>query len=620
MCGIAGFLHFDKSRTVEQSILKRMTDSIRHRGPDGEGFYCNENIALGHRRLSIIDLDTGDQPMFSEDKSIAIIFNGEIYNYIELRDELKSLGHHFHTNSDTEVIIKSYQQWGKDFQNKLNGMWSLAIWNDKEQELLLSIDRMGEKPMYYTVFENTLVFGSEIKALKAYGCPTEPNWEMTELYFSMLYIPAPFTFFKSISKLEPAHFLIVKGGQVQKKSYWDIPQVSEKEMITDKKYIYRQFEELFYDAVKIRMRSDVPFGAFLSGGLDSSSIVATMAEISDFPVQTFTIGFKEKAFDESKLAMEVALKFKTDHHLNIVEPSSFEEALEKVAYHYDEPFGDSSAIPTGYVAGFARQNVKMVLTGDGGDEVLSGYTTYQGEKFASQYQKLPSFLQKSITKTSGFIANNLKGNSLAYKLRRIENLSKVSQLPFIERLADKAGFYGKDVAKKLTQELHTISIEDYLSDFFKGCTFKDNFYKLMYFNLKNSLPFDMLVKVDRMSMANSLETRVPFLDYRLVELMTRVSKNIKMEGYERKSILRNTVAKKLPENLLKAGKKGFGVPLREWFKDKSFEKTLDNLQQSDFGLNNTMIRQIIDDNKKGIKDNGNLIWMLFVLKKCFNPF
>ncbi|TAF67482.1 MAG: asparagine synthase (glutamine-hydrolyzing) [Cytophagales bacterium] len=618
MCGITGFVHFDTQKEASLASLKKMTDSIAHRGPDGEGFFCQNNIALGHRRLSIIDLNTGAQPMQSDEGTIQVVFNGEIYNYIELKEELRQLGHSFKTTSDTEVIIKAYQQWGIDFQNKLNGMWALALWDNQQKQLILSIDRMGEKPLYYTLYENTLLFGSEIKTLEAFGVPLALHWELAELYFSLLYIPAPFSFYKNIHKLQPAHCIIIRpfeNNTIVQRPYWQLPACRDKDMRTDKAQVHRDFEALFYDAIRIRMRSDVPFGAFLSGGLDSSSIVALMSEIVNYPIQTFTIGFAEKEFDETALAAEVAQKFNTNHQVQIVTPTSFDEALQKIAHHYDEPFGDSSAIPTGYVSAFARKHVKMVLTGDGGDEVLSGYTTYQGEKFASQFQKLPRIFQKAIPKVANQIAKINKGNRIGYGMRRVQNLTEVSQQPFIDRLADKAGFYGKKIAKELTQHLPTIRIEDYLHDFYKDCPYEDNFYKMMYFNLKNSLPYDMLVKVDRMSMAHSLETRVPFLDYRLVELMVQVHKKVKMEGYERKSVLRKTVARKLPPNLLKAGKKGFGVPLREWFKDKSFEQRLDSLKQ-DFGLHNPSIERIIRENNTGERDHGNLIWMLFILKKA----
>nr|MBA3705093.1 asparagine synthase (glutamine-hydrolyzing) [Bacteroidota bacterium] len=371
MCGIAGYIHFNRDKNANKEVLKRMTDVIAYRGPDGEGFYIDKNVALGHRRLSIIDLNTGDQPMISDDGTKVIVFNGEIYNYIEIRDQLKKFGYTFKTNSDTEVILNAFDKWGYDCQNMFNGMWAFAIWDTKKEELFLSRDRIGEKPLHYCISDNNLIFGSEIKSIFSFGVIREIRPELIELYLSLTNIPAPNTFYKNIYKLMPGHFLIIKDGGLKEYKYWDLPQLDELNMLTNKKEIYNTFQDLFNDAIKIRMRSDVPFGAFLSGGLDSSSIVAQMSKLSSIPVKTFTIGFSHKEFDESKLAEEVALKFKTEHYLDTVAAENFEAYLKHAVVHFDEPFGDSSAIPTNIVSAFASKKVKMVLTGDGGDEVLS---------------------------------------------------------------------------------------------------------------------------------------------------------------------------------------------------------------------------------------------------------
>lgn len=614
MCGIAGIFHFDNSRKVDESVLKKITNCLSHRGPDGEGFYINQNIGLGHRRLSIIDLSTGDQPMFNDDKSIAIVYNGEIYNYIELRDELKKLGHKFFTDSDTEVIIRAYEHWGEDCQNKLNGMWAFSLWDEKKKQLFISRDRLGEKPLYYSTYDNSFVFGSEIKSLVAYGCPVVPNLELTELYLCLGYIPSPYSYYKNISKLQPGHYLVVKENSVSNHTYWDVTVPEEGKMITDKKFVYEKFESIFCDSVKIRMRSDVPYGAFLSGGLDSASIVAAMSEISAKPVQTFTIGFDDRAFDERKLARDVAEKFHTQHNEFVVEPENFDSSLQKILHHYDEPFGDSSAIPTGYVSKIASQKVKMVLTGDGGDEVLSGYNSYQVEKFARQYQQIPSFVRSFIPSMISTFKNMMKGN-MRYKLNRVERILSYSHQSYKSRLLAKSSWYIPDMIEKMTEGLgRQIKLSDFIDNFYAKHSVQDPFYKLMLFQFKVLLPDDFLVKVDRMSMAYSLETRIPFLDYRLVEFMMQVSKNVKMQGYERKSVLRNSIGKKLPASLLKAPKKGFSVPMREWFKDKTFDTKLQTLHETDFGLDRKIIKQIIDDNKSGKTDLGNFIWMLFTLK------
>ncbi len=617
MCGITGTLHFDKGRKADSKVIKKMTDTIAYRGPDGEGYYLHNNLALGHRRLSIIDLNTGGQPMFNEDKSLALVFNGEIYNYIELREELKRYGYQFITNSDSEVIIRAYQHWGIDCQNKFNGMWAFALWDDTKEQLLLSRDRIGEKPLHYATFDNTLIFGSEIKCILAYGIGQEPNPELLEIYLTLGYIPGPFTFYKNIHKLKAGYCLIIRGQEIKEHQYWDLPEIDEDNMVTTQREVYENFATLFTDSVKIRMRSDVAYGAFLSGGLDSSSIVALMSEISSFPVETFTIGFKEKSYDERQLALLVANKFHTSHHEYIVEPDSFDNSLDAISHHYDEPFGDSSAIPTGYVSKFASSKVKMVLTGDGGDELLSGYTIYQGEKFASQYQKLPGWARTAIPSLISFISKPLKG-SLRYRLNRAMEVCKSSNLDFNSRFLSKAAYSDVSLIKKIVRDEKAYPVEDFLSDFMKNCTYKDSFYKLMYLNFKLSLPDDMLVKVDRMSMAYSLETRTPFLDFRLIEYMAKVHKDIKMKNYERKTILRNSIGQILPKLLLNAPKKGFIVPLGEWFKDSSFTERLNGLENKMPYLNKKILSDITKMNKEGKNNYGNFIWMLFILDKVID--
>ncbi len=617
MCGITGYIHFNKDKAADGTLLKAMTDCIAYRGPDGEGFYINDNIALGHRRLSIIDLSTGDQPMRSADGKKILIFNGEIYNYIELKEELKTLGHFFKTDSDTEVIIKSYEQWGYECQNKFNGMWAFALWDEVKESLFVSRDRLGEKPLNYAVYHDTFIFGSEIKSVLKFGVPKEIRTELIEIYLALTNIPAPDTFYNNIYKLMPGHYLIVKRGEVSEKKYWDFPQVDEKEMLTDKQTVYAAFATLLTDAVNIRMRSSVPFGAFLSGGLDSSAIVSLMAAQSPTPIKTFTIGFEDKNFDESDLAAEVAGKFKTEHYKSTVLPDDFEKMIDRIAFHYDEPFGDSSAIPTDVVSRFASQKVKMVLTGDGGDEALGGYTAYKGIKVSQTLQRyLPKFLRHLLTAALYALSKCVTG-SWRYKLLKMHNSLKTIGLPFYSRMAQQTAFTDLSDIKILTRNIkNVIPVETYFEALLKKCSFKDDFYKLMYVHYMHSLPNDFLVKVDRMSMANSIETRLPFLDYRLVEFMARVHKNVKMPAWELKSVLRNSIGKNLPASVLKAPKRGFAIPLREWFKHTGFDTILDaNLQKVNGILDRETVLKIVEENKKGKKDNGNFIWALLQLNK-----
>ena len=614
MCGIAGILHFNTDRAVDSSAIRRMTDAVAHRGPDGEGFHVCKNLAFGHRRLSIIDLSTGDQPMFSDDRSIVLIFNGEIYNYVELREELRTLGHVFHTNSDTEVIIKAYQQWNVECQKKLNGMWAFALWDYTQQQLFISRDRMGEKPLHYAVVDNTFLFGSEIKSLFAYGFPKIYNLEMLEIYFALGYIPAPATFFKNIYKLRAGSYLLIKAGEVKECKYWDLPEIDEDNMLHNRDEIFEKFQAILKDSVRIQMRSDVPYGAFLSGGLDSSSVVELMSETSSFPVETFTIGFKEKSFDERHLSKLVSDRFHTNHHEQLVSPDTFDESLRHVVFYHDEPFADSSSIATSHVSRFAASKVKMVLTGDGGDEVLSGYTNYQGEKFTAQYQKLPGWVRKGLPDLFSFLSKPFN-NSFRLKLNRIQNVCSSSNLDFQNRYLVKSAGISLDLVRQINTGKEIYPVEEFLNDFLQGCNYKDPFYKLMYLNLKLSLPDDMLVKIDRMSMSHSLETRAPFLDYRLVEYMVQVHKNIKMKNYERKTVLRETVGQKLPGAILKAPKKGFSVPLRFWFREGLLKEKIKDLKNISPLVNGTLVDGLIRSNADGKEDNGNMIWKLFVLNK-----
>lgn len=616
MCGIAGTLHFDTNKSVSRNSLKKMADTIEHRGPDGEGYFIDGFVGLTHRRLSIIDLEGGDQPMFNERGDICIVFNGEIYNYIELREELIAHGHSFTTSSDTEVIIKAYEQWGFGCQEKLNGMWAFAIWDSREKHLFLSRDRLGEKPLYYTVNKNTFLFGSEIKSILANTGAVEPEYDMQELYLFLGYVPAPYTFYKSINKLAAGAYLVVKDGKVSNYTYWDLPEFSENDLLTDKNFVVNQLSELLHNSVEIRMRSDVPYGAFLSGGLDSSCIVSTMSEISSHPVKTFTIGFNEKIFNESDKARIIANQFHTEHHEEIVDKSSLEESIKKILYHYDEPFADPAAIPTAFLAKSARNHVKMALTGDGGDEVFAGYSNYQSERFAGLYRNyFPGFTKHIPPAIIKLFAQASRGN-IRYKSNRMQRVLQAFNDPFEHRLITK---FVKIPPVEIKQLLlnKSYSIEDFISSRLKNCSLADPFYRLNYYNLKISLPEQMLMKVDKMSMAHSLETRAPLLDYRIVELMYQVDKSLKMPTHRDKGVkhmLKSVMKDKLPDEIVNRRKQGFEVPLREWFKDSEF----DNILNSDFfatGLNSSMINRLITENKKGQIDHGKLLWRLLLFHR-----
>jgi asparagine synthase (glutamine-hydrolysing) len=613
MCGIAGIVFRDRSTIVDQDLLARMTNVLEHRGPDGSGFHTAPGVGLGHRRLAIIDPAAGHQPMVDPDSQNVIVYNGEVYNYVELRSELEALGYRFITHSDTEVILKAYDRWGEDCLQRLNGMWALALWDARRQHLFLARDRLGIKPLHYVADGAKFLFGSEAKSLFAAGVPRQLDPELLDAYLALGYIPAPHCFFRGIRKLPPGHCMVTDGSGTEIKKYWDLPRIDERAMRTDRTAIHEQFSHLISDAVRISMRSDVPFGAFLSGGLDSASVVTLMAEQTPLPVRTFTIGFNEAAYDERGLARLVAAQARTQHHEKVVEREDFHSTLKKVCHHYDEPFGDSSAVPTGHVAHLAAAHVKMVLTGDGGDEVLSGYPAYQVEKVAGCYRRVPAPARRALESALAGAAPLTRGR-MRYGLNRYGRILRTAAWPFTDRLLTKAAWLDRAGRLEIVNGIRVIPAEDVVADLMRHCLWTDPFYRLMYFNLKISLPDDMLTKVDRMTMAWSLEARVPFLDYRLVELMAQVHKDVKLRGIERKAVLRRTIGRRLPKPLLRAGKRGFVVPLRAWFRSGDFAAPLAGKTLSDWGISDAAVRSIVERHRAGEQDYGNLIWMLLVLQ------
>jgi asparagine synthase (glutamine-hydrolysing) len=613
MCGIAGIYHLNGG-PVDEQRLDEMTQALVHRGPDGFGSFCDGPVGLGHRRLSIIDPALGQQPMSNENSSVVVSFNGEIYNYKEIRTELKSLGYQFTTDSDTEVVLNAYCAWGEQCQTRFNGMWAFAIWDARSGSLFLSRDRVGEKPLFYAEHKGAVIFASEPKSLFAYGFPAELDHEYLEIYLTLGYVPAPYSFFKNVHKLEAGCSLNVSGKGVSIHRYWELPQVPEAEMRTDRDGVLEEFDYLLRDSVRLRMRSDVPFGAFLSGGLDSASIVALMSEHSD-RVSTFTIGFEERAFDERALARLVARKFNTNHHEEVVGSKSFDDALAHTLQIYDEPFGDSSAIPSKHVCDFAAKHVKMVLTGDGGDEVLSGYPAYQAEKLGDMYQKVPSVVRRIVEGSLSAGAVTI-GGDLKYKLQRLAGALKASGCSFQDRLIEKSSWADASIMNEVLEHRKNMRpVADYISETLSGCSFSDPFYKLMYFQYRVSLPERMLTKVDRVSMSSSLECRAPFLDHRLVEMMAGVSKSVKMPGSQRKYVLRETAGKLLPREILTGPKKGFVPPLRNWLNEEVVRKYIDSKITHQYGLNLDNLINCARLNETGEYDLGDFLWIILLLSQ-----
>ena len=616
MCGIAGLLHRDPARPADAERVRRMCGTLVHRGPDGEGFHVRGPVGLGTRRLAIIDVEGGDQPLYNEDGSIAVVQNGEIYNYMELRRELEALGHRFRTQSDTEVLVHAYEAWGDDFVQHLNGMWACALWDALRSRLLLSRDRLGIKPLHYAWDGDTLLFGSEIKALLAGGWAAEPHWEVLDAYVAFGFVPEPHSLYRGVHKLPPAtHLIVENGARPRLQTYWQPPVVDESEARRDEERIVEEFSALLADAVRLQLRSDVPLGAFLSGGLDSGSIV-TLASESTRSLRTFTIGFETDGYDERALARSVAERAGSQHLERVVTYDDLEATLCTLGQAFDEPFGDSSAIAAYALAGVAREKVTVALSGDGGDEVLAGYTRYQGEKFSAAYGVLPGVLRRTVLPGCVQAARRLSRGGLRHRLERTARVLEAANLGFEERIARKQSFSSPASRRRLLRAGAIRPARDFVDDTLRHCPVRDNFQRLNWFDLKMMLPSEMLTKVDRTSMAHSLEVRVPFLDHRLVELMTSVSAAVKMPGYRRKHVLRQAMQAKLPPAVLSAPKRGFDVPVREWFRGEAGATLLRERLGSgalDEVVDVRALREVVDEHRRGLADHGVHLWILLQL-------
>lgn len=623
MCGIAGII--DISSTPERSLIERMCRVMKHRGPDGEGYYTDNNAALGHRRLSIIDLEGGKQPMSNEDGTIWITFNGEIYNFSEIKDELSRKGHRFKTRSDTETIIHAYEEYGEECVKKFRGMFAFGLWDSKRKILFIARDRLGKKPLYYYNDDKKIIFASELKAvLQDRSINREFDRAALVDYLTYNYIPFPETIFKDIYKLPPGHYMTVdveSDLSLTIKQYWDI-QYNPDYSVSEDEWAERLREKL-KEAVKIRLISDVPLGAFLSGGIDSSAVVSLMSMVQGSRVKTFSIGFKEEDFSELRYAREVADKFGTEHIEMIVEPDAI-EMLPALSWEFDEPFADSSAIPTYYVSKMAREHVTVILSGDGGDETFAGYRRYQWARDMQRHDWMPACLKKMLF---GFPASVLpegvKGKGM------LEHLSKD---PF-ERFAGLNTFSDKHYLKSLlhrdvlagVQQNSNGKLPDYtyLRKFYDGCNSKDYLTRIQYTDTKTYLAEDILTKVDRASMLCSLETRAPLLDHEVVELVASVPASLKIKDGETKYILKKAMTSILPDSILYRKKMGFGVPLVHWFKNDLTgyaRETLLSKGAKERGIfNPDYIEGMLNSHQKTGRDLSARIWaLLFFEHWCRN--
>jgi len=570
MCGIAGILGTSANPATMQD-LRPMCTAITHRGPDDEGFYLSGSVGLGMRRLSIIDLATGHQPVRNEDGSVWVVLNGEIYNYRLLRRELESRGHRFYTATDTEVIVHLYEEYGPDCVKKLRGMFAIALWDDRQQKLLLFRDQVGVKPLFYGHVNGRFVFASELKAiLQLPGINKNLNWSAVNHLFSFLSTSASESIIDGIHKLEPGYMLSISPGRAATISrYWDVefdPDYSKSES-----YYIEGLRHLLDESVRLCMISDVPLGAFLSGGVDSSAVVATMARLGTAPVKTFSIGFPEKEYNELEYARQVSQMFGTEHHELVVEPDIL-GIIEDMTWHLDEPFGDSSAIPTYMVSKLAAQHVKVVLSGDGGDELFAGYDRYLVEaRERKRNHYIPDMARSLLGTLGNIMPEGMKGR----------NFIRHNALEGAERYLDGQTLFGRQQQGKLfrseisEQVLETEPWRELASSLTRpGMHWLS---ALQYLDFKNYLPLDILTKVDRMSMAHSIEARVPLLDHTLVEFAATIPPEMKLRNGRTKDIFKRVLQDVLPESILDRKKQGFAVPLGKWFRGQLAEFVRDLL-------------------------------------------
>ncbi|HEX8351921.1 MAG TPA: asparagine synthase (glutamine-hydrolyzing) [Pyrinomonadaceae bacterium] len=625
MCGIVGMVNLD-GRAADSALLGRMNEAIHHRGPDEEGSYLNGHVGLAMRRLAIIDLAGGQQPIANEDRTAWIVFNGEIYNYRELKKRLEDLGHRFRTDCDTEAIVHAYEAWGADCPKHLRGMFAFAIWDERTQELFAARDRVGKKPLLYSKTPGSFVFGSEFSALLLHpSVGREIDRGAIHDYLSFMCVPAPLTAYRDIRKLEPGHSLTLKrDGELKIERYWE-PDFSKKIKVTEEEAGERALE-LLRDAVRVRLMSEVPLGAFLSGGVDSSAVVALMAEESSTPVKTFSIGFDEQDFSELHHARRVAEHVGAEHHEFVVRPDAM-EVLPKLVEHYGEPYADSSAIPTYYVARETRKHVTVALNGDGGDECFAGYERYAAMLLSERYRRLPGVLREQVIRRAmELLPISEVRPSRARKVRRF---LRAASLPPVERYMrwvsvinpeEKDGLYSEEFGRSVAGR----DVSERIRPWFARANGAGVVDASLLADTMTYLPNDLLVKVDIASMAVSLEARSPFLDHHVIEFAASLPENLKLRGLTTKYILKKTLAKLLPAQNLSRSKMGFGVPVGHWFRGQMQGFLRENLLSDRASRRGVFrpeaVRNMVELHTRGERDYTHQLWTLLMLELWFQRF
>lgn len=624
MCGIAGFTRFSTS-LGDQKLLQNMGNVIYHRGPDAGGEYLDDGVGLCHRRLSIIDLsEAGNQPMHSADGKLVIVFNGEIYNFQALREELLQDGYDFSSRTDTEVLLALYQRDGERLVDKINGMFAFAIWDREQHTLFLARDRLGKKPLYYYPCDDGVVFGSELKSiLEVPGVPREIRNDAVYDFFAYQYVPDPKTIFSNIFKLEPGHTLTVTAKSLRKQKYWDLSFVeqtpkAEGEIANDLLGVIRE-------AVVARMISDVPLGAFLSGGVDSSGVVGLMAQSSDNPVTTCSIGFDSAEFDEVDFAREISEQFHTDHHEFTVR-ENVPDNIEKIAAYFDEPFADPSLVPTYFVSQLARQQVTVALAGDGGDESFAGYSKYAVDEMENRIRsKVPNVLRRTVMP---WFQKQLAG-ARAPLLRKAHTLCEtISREPaygfYLTNSFFRQHLWDDVVKESFSDQLAGYHPSQVMLEHYENAPANDHLSRVLYTDFKTYLPGDILVKVDRMSMANSLEVRAPLLDYEVVEYAAKIPSALKLKQGEKKHILKRAFSGLLSNDTLYRKKMGFSVPLASWLRNELRVRSEKTLFESEAGLNSYFkmerVRFLWDEHQSGRQDYSSELWSMLMFQLWFNRY
>lgn len=618
MCGIAGY--YLRNRPADSASIEAMCDAMAHRGPDDAGIRVDGPCAIGMRRLSIIDLSTGHQPISNEDGTLWIVFNGEVYNYQELREWLISRGHRFATHSDTETILHLYEELGEGCVAKLRGMFAFAIWNSRDRSLFVARDRFGKKPLYYAAAKDGFYFASELKCLRVHDLDWTPDEEAMRLFLLMLFVPDPYTPFQQVRKLMPASWARYHAnGRLEQGTYWQLPApVKDRDVSPDEaSRIAAQVRDKFDESVRIRMIADVPLGAFLSGGIDSGSVVASMARQSKDPVKTFSIGFDDAEFNELPAARMVAEHYRTEHHELIARPDSL-ALIERVARHCDEPFGDSSTIPTLLVSEFARQHVKVALSGDGGDELFGGYTLYRTMQDWRKYDAIPQLARKGMSALASMLPYSAYGKNFLRALSRATAVDRYFDHRFVmhfvrEQLLQPEWILPGEQALVARLLPHTLLAGE-----------TDAVTQSFYFEATAGLTGDMLVKVDRMSMAASLEVRCPLLDHELAELAMSIPESLKIRNGRTKAIFVDAVGDRLPPGLLQLPKRGFEMPLADWFRGPLKQLLWDHLLSARFlgrGIvRESFVRSLLEEHQSRRRDNYGLLYALLMLEMWFEDW